>query len=129
MDLQERLADYIDGLETGIDLYNEYNSTENSFSLYSLVGGRTVREFMDGTKEKELNFELQLKIKLNDRDKGYNALALISRKLEELETLESKDGSFKFKKIKVSSDPYFMDAQQDNFIYYRFTFIVDVLTD
>ncbi len=81
MDLQERLADYIDGLETGIELYNEYSSTENSFSLYSRWRAYSPRIY-GRHKRKELNFELQLKIKLNDRDKGYNALALISRKLE-----------------------------------------------
>ncbi len=50
-DLQERLR-YIDGLETGIELYNEQHR-KSSFSLYSLVEWRTVREFADGTKESE----------------------------------------------------------------------------
>lgn len=127
MDLQERLADYIDSLKVGIELYNEFNSEENSISLYSIVGGRTIQEYMDGSKNKDLNFELQVKVRLDDRDLGFNALSKICHKLENLEELESLDDSFQFKHIKVSSDPYFMDAGVDNYIYYRFTFIVNVI--
>ena len=76
--------------------------------------------------DKELNYELQVKVSLNDRNKGLTALNTISKGLEELETLESADGSFKFKKIKVSSDPYLMDVTNDNNIYFRFTFVVSV---
>ena len=126
MDLQERLGDYIESLNTGIPLFNEFNDKGNSVPIYTIAGGRTVVEYMDGAKDKELNYELQVKVNLNDRNKGLTALNKISKGLEELETLESADGSFKFKKIKVSSDPYLMDVTNDNNIYFRFTFIVSV---
>lgn len=129
MDLQERLADYIDSLKVGIELYNEFNSEENSISLYSIVGGRTIQEYMDGSKNKDLNYELQVKVRLDDRDLGFNALSKICNKLENLKELNSLDNSFKFKHIRVSSDPYFMEAGTDNYIYYRFTFTVNLIVE
>lgn len=122
MDLQERLADYLASLNTGLPVFNEYNSDSNSISIYALAGGRTIQEYMDGIKEKSLNYELQVKVKTEDRDEGYNALGLISRSLEELTELNSSNGSFEFNKISISSEQYLTDVSKDNYMYFTFTF-------
>lgn len=122
MDLQERLADYLASLNTGLPVFNEYNSDSNSISIYALAGGRTIQEYMDGIKEKSLNYEIQVKVKTEDRDAGYNALGLISRSLEELTELNSSNGSFEFNKISISSEQYLTDVSQDNYMYFTFTF-------
>lgn len=122
MDLQERLADYLTSLGTGLPVFNEYNSDTNSISIYALAGGRTIQEYMDGVKEKSLNYEIQVKVKTEDRDEGYNALGLISRSLEELTELNSSNGSFEFNKISISSEQYLTDVSKDNYMYFTFTF-------
>lgn len=122
MDLQERLADYLASLNTGLPVFNEYNSDSNSISIYALAGGRTIQEYMDGVKEKSLNYEIQVKVKTEDRDEGYNALGLISRSLEELTELNSLNGSFEFNKISISSEQYLTDVSKDNYMYFTFTF-------
>lgn len=122
MDLQERLADYLASLNTGLPVFNEYNSDSSSISIYALAGGRTIQEYMDGIKEKSLNYEIQVKVKTEDRDEGYNALGLISRSLEELTELNSLNGSFEFNKISISSEQYLTDVSKDNYMYFTFTF-------
>lgn len=122
MDLQERLADYLASLNTGLPVFNEYNSDSNSISIYALAGGRTIQEYMDGVKEKSLNYEIQVKVKTEGRDEGYNALGLISRSLEELTELNSSNGSFEFNKISISSEQYLTDVSKDNYMYFTFTF-------
>ena len=122
MDLQERLADYLANLNTGLPVFNEYNSDSNSISIYALAGGRTIQEYMDGVKEKSLNYEIQVKVKTEDRDEGYSALGLISRSLEELTELPSSNGSYEFNKISISSEQYLTDVSKDNYMYFTFTF-------
>ena len=126
MDFQERLADYIDSLNLGIPLFNDTNDTDASISLYSLPGSNVIRTYYDGTTDKRLNYELQVKAPITDRDKAVSALATISSKLESLERLESSDGSFLFNSITVSSEVYLNDATTDGNIYFRTTFIAEI---
>ena len=126
MDFQERLADYIDSLNLGIPLFNDTNDTDASISLYSLPGGNVIRTYYDGTTDKRLNYELQVKAPITDRDKAVSALTTISSKLESLERLESSDGSFLFNSITVSSEVYLNDATTDGNIYFRTTFIAEI---
>ena len=126
MDFQERLADYIDSLNLGIPLFNDTNDTDASISLYSLPGSNVIRTYYDGTTDKRLNYELQVKAPITDRDKAVSALTTISSKLESLERLESSDGSFLFNSITVSSEVYLNDATTDGNIYFRTTFIAEI---
>ena len=126
MDFQERLADYIDSLNLGIPLFNDTNDTDASISLYSLPGSNVIRTYYDGTTDKRLNYELQVKAPITDRDKTVSALTTIRRKLESLERLESSDGSFLFNSITVSSEVYLNDATTDGNIYFRTTFIAEI---
>lgn len=124
MDFQERLADYIDTLKTGIPLYNDTNIENESFSLYSLPGSTVVKRYMDGIEDKKINYELLLKAKVQNREKAVNVFSKIVEKLQTLTKLNSNDGSFEFQEITFSSETYFDEATTDGFVYFRATFSV-----
>lgn len=122
MDFQDRLGDYIESLNLGIPFYNDINGDKTSLALYTLPGSRIVETFMDESVEKMFNLEIQGKAQLNERTLVYNTLNSLSEALQELEELTSKDKSFEFNRMTVSSEPYFNDAETDGFLFFRLTF-------
>lgn len=120
MDFEDRLADYIDTLDTGLPLYFDVTDNEESLSIAALPGGNTKRVYMNGDKDKLLNYEIQAKVKMNNRDKATKALFLIADKLSELEELPSHDNSYEFENIKVSNEMYSSQIA-DDFRYFIIT--------
>lgn len=125
LDFQEKLADYVDELKLGIPLFYDSNDGSLSLSVYSLPGGKTIESYMDGTKDKQMNYEFQGKAKKeNERSVLNDALLQLAQALENLEPLEikSENNSFEFMNILNSSEPYFDGETTEGFIYFRFTF-------
>lgn len=126
IDFQDRLADLLDeeiiSLSLDIPLFNDNNGTDESLALYSLPGGTVIKAYMDGTKEKQLNYEIQGKSK--DRDKIFNIISIISSILESIEDVPSNNNYYEFQEIAVSSEPYFNDSETDGYLYFRTTFQV-----
>lgn len=126
IDFQDRLADLLDeeinSLSLDIPLFNDNNGTDESLALYSLPGGTVIKAYMDGTKEKQLNYEIQGKSK--DRDKIFNIISIISSILESIENVPSNNNSYEFQEIAVSSEPYFNDSETDGYLYFMTTFQV-----
>lgn len=121
MDLQERIADFIEGLELMLPVYNDNNSESDSLSLYTLPSGGVIQEYMDGTQDKKFPFEIQLKVKQKDRGKGLTALTKISAELEKITSLDSHDDSFEFNKIEINNENYLSEIDE-KYIYFRLTF-------
>lgn len=124
IDFQDRLADLLDeritNLKLDIPLFNDNNGTDESLAIYSLPGGSVIKSYMDETKEKQLNYEIQGKSK--DRDRIFNIISVISEILENIEDVKSANDYYDFQEIKVSSEPYFNDSETDGFLYFRVTF-------
>lgn len=119
IDFEERVADYIDTLDVGFELVYDTNLEVESVSLARLPGGRTIREYYDGIKDKQLNYELTIKAKRTSRPQAISALGKITDKLSQLEELDSENGSYDFQKIEISNEMYFNEATTDGFIYFR----------
>lgn len=98
------------------------NSEESSLSLSRLPGGRIVQMYMDQTIDKELIFEITAKVKRNERLTAINALTKITDELNELDILQSDDGSFDLLDIEVSDELHFSEVTTDGFIYFRLDF-------
>lgn len=98
------------------------NSEESSLSLSRLPGGRIVQMYMDKTIDKELIFEITAKVRRNERVTAINALTKITDELNELDILQSDDGSFDLLDIEVSDELHFSEATTDGFIYFRLDF-------
>lgn len=125
-DFQERLADYIDSLDTGLPLFNDSNSEDVSIALYSLPGGKVNRQYYDGTVDKQLNYEIQAKTTLEQRDNVLNSLNLIGNTLMNLSELNSNNKTFKFDSITISSESYLSEATTEGYVYFRLEFQANI---
>ncbi|EME8124163.1 MULTISPECIES: phage tail terminator protein [Enterococcus] len=111
MDLLERLADSIDSVEgMPMPCVIGFLDGEDTLCIYSLPGSRTIEEYFDGTKEREMLFEVGFNTK--DQEKANHTLWLISNHLDELPSLESSNESFKFISSEISDTPF--ASEQDN---------------
>ncbi|WP_342515492.1 minor capsid protein [Sutcliffiella sp. FSL R7-0096] len=117
MDFIERLKDKVNALpDLPIPLKTGFLGAEESFVVYPLPGSRTVQEYMDGTKDQQLNYEFAMKSKghkiLND------TLWLVQNELELLTELGSHNGSFELEELVVTNKPFI--NQIDNQGWYIF---------
>jgi len=97
-----------------------YLGTDESFVVYPLPGSRTVTEYMDGTKDQQLNFEFAMKSK--QQSKIHTTLWLVQNVLDDLEVLESNDNSFEFDNLIITNKPFINNADDQGF----FTFLLDI---
>ncbi|PAE27913.1 capsid protein [Paenibacillus sp. 7884-2] len=120
MDFLDRLQDKVNSLQLPIILQQGYLGSDESFVVYPLPGGRTVTEYMDGTKDRILNFEFAMKSK---RQSVINpTLWMVQNVLDELEELESKDGSFEFEYLTITNTPFINQIDEQGW----FVFLLDV---
>ena len=122
MDFQERLGDYIDSLGLDIRLVNDSNVDDDSIALLALAGGKTIKTYYNGVSDKVLNYEISGKVKDENRNKVLSALYTLAEKIEDLTVLESNDESFEFNGIEIASEPFFVNATTDGFVYFSFMF-------
>lgn len=117
MDFLESLKNSInkiEGLTSEIKI--GYLAPNTSFCVYPIPGSRIVRQYYDGAKDQQLNYEIAMK---STEQKTINdALWLVSNHLEELSELSSLDGSFDFESIEITNKP-FINALDDkkNYIF------------
>ncbi|MCM3110683.1 minor capsid protein [Lederbergia lenta] len=121
MDFLDRLQDKVNSLP-GLPtiLQQGYLGTGESFVVYPLPGSRTVQEYMDGTKDQQLNFEFAMKSK--QQSKINPTLWLVQNELEKLEELESEDNSFEFEQLIITSKPFINQIDDQGW----FVFLLDV---
>ena len=123
MDLMERLTANVNTIPNlPIRCQMGYLKPTESFCIYPLPGSRVIREYYDGTKDQQLNFEFAMKSA--DQQKINNTLWLVQNHLEALETLTSLDGSFDFDEIIITNKPFI--NQLDDTGYYIFMLDIQV---
>ena len=121
MDFAERLTENINSISNLPEICRMgYLGAEESLVIYPMPGSRTVTEFMDGTKEQQLNFEIAMKSKL--QSKLHNTLWLIQTELEALDSLESQDGSFGFEELSITNKPFINQIDEQGW----FVFLLDI---
>lgn len=121
MDFIERLNESVNTLgDLPIKCKLGYLKPTESLVLYPLAGGKVEQEFYDGVKDQALNYEFAMKLK--DQEAINKTLWLIQSCLEELEELESNDGSFEFRKIEITNKPYINDEDEQGY----YIFLIDV---
>ena len=124
MDFMERLNDQINGIE-GLPISSKlgYLGTDESLVLYPLPGSTPITEYMDGTKDEALNYEISMKSKT--QDKINTTLWLVARTLERAKSIISLDNSFEFQEITVTNMPYVNNADEQG--WYTFNLNVQAI--
>ncbi|AAU85092.1 minor head protein [Bacillus phage BCASJ1c] len=121
MDFIERLTERVNSIPgLPISCKKGYLGTEESFVVYPLPGSRTVSQYMDGTKDRRLNYEFAMKSK--SQRKIDETLWLVQNVLDDLGELESADGSFEFEGIDITNTPFINNADNQGW----FVFLLDV---
>ncbi len=122
LDYEERLLDYLDTLGLSFRVLADANSETESISLVQMPGGRVIREYQDGIKDKRLTYFIQIKAIENRRQAAVAALQIIATKLDDLDELPSQNESYEFGDIVITNEPYYFQAGEDGFIYFRMSF-------
>ncbi|MFL2124066.1 minor capsid protein [Marinilactibacillus psychrotolerans] len=128
MDFIDRVKDSINQIPNlPIQIRKGYLGIDETLVIYGLPGSRVVREYMDGEKELELNYEIAMKSQ--NGQKIENTLWMISDYLDSVKAIQSNDGSFEFNGLAVTSKPYINQADQQNWFVFLLTFTANVTTE
>lgn len=124
MDFIDRIKDKINSIpELPLKIKKGYLSVSESLVIYPLPGGRVDREYYDGIKDVQLNYEIAMKSK--DGSKIEQTLWLISDMLERVEAVASSDDTFEFNNLTITSKPFINDADERGW----FVFLLDFQTN
>lgn len=121
MDFIERLCDKInEPPKPSIPCVMGYLGAGESLVVYPLPGSQITQEYMDGTTDQSLNYEIAMKSKLQSN--LHRTLWNIQNKLEALNELASNDDSFQLDKINITSKPFINEADEQGW----FVFLLEI---
>lgn len=125
MDFIWRLNEYLNTLDLFTDSTVGGMTENDSISLLAMPGGNEI-PFHDGTKDKELNIQINAKSK--NQFNSIEALSKISKKLEDLkrDEIQSNNGTFNFDEIKVSSYVSIVAEDEQGSFIYQVSFIAKI---
>lgn len=128
MDFGERLKEAITGLNQPIPTILGTLTEQESAALTSMPGGQVIRAYMDGEKDKRLNYQYAIKCQAGRSSIANAQLWAVTNYLEGLDELTSKDGSFQFDTINITSQPAQSNADEAGFYYWTVDFSADLTT-
>ncbi|OTO00566.1 hypothetical protein A5804_002078 [Enterococcus faecium] len=127
MDFIDRVKDKINSIsELPIPLRKGYLSGNESLVVYPLPGGQVLKEYYDGIKDEQLNYEIAMKSK--DGSKIEQVLWLISDYLEQIEDIHSLNESFEFSRLTITSKPFINEADEQGWFVFLLDFQVKLTT-
>lgn len=121
MDFMERLCDKINTMpRLPVVCKLGYLGAAESLVLYPLPGGKVVQQFMDGSSDQQLNYEVAMKSK--SQNNINSTLWVIQNELEKLKVLDSQNGSFIFDELIITNKPFINQIDNQGW----FVFLLDV---
>ncbi len=121
MDFLERLTDRVNLIPTlPKNCEMGYLDVGESFVVYPLPGSRVIREYMDGVKEQQLNFEFAMRSQ--SQATINQTLWLVQNELENLDDIPSGNESFEFIDLTITNKPYINQADDKGL----FVFLLDI---
>lgn len=117
MDFIDRLCDAINTIpDLPIKIRKGYLSEKESLGIYPIPGGQVGTRYYDGTKEEQLNYEIQMQSK--EPAEVETALWQISDFIERLDHLDSQTDSFQFNNITIASKPFLGQPQEQEWFVF-----------
>ncbi|MGX9931953.1 minor capsid protein [Virgibacillus salarius] len=121
MDFMQRLNERINSIDQlPIESKMGYLGADESLVLYPLPGSQIVTQYMDGTTDQQLHYEIAMKSKV--QSKIHQSLWAIQTELENLTELESQDNSFEFEELIITNKPFINNADEQGW----FVFLLNV---
>lgn len=120
MDFVERLKDSINTINLPLKMRTGYLSDKETLVVYPSPGSRVVQQYMDGTKDVNLNYQIAMKSK--DGELINNTLWIIQNYLEALMSVNSNDNSFEYNGLVIANKPFISEADEQGW----FVFLLDV---
>lgn len=121
MDFNERLRDRISAIPTiPLPCKLGYLGVAESLVLYPLPGSRVTQEYMDGTTDQQLNYEIAMKSK--SHQKVNDVLWMVQNALERTKSLTSNNGSFDFDELIITNKPFINQIDEQGW----FVFLLNV---
>ncbi|KPJ22133.1 minor capsid protein [Streptococcus phocae] len=110
------LRQFIAGLDLGIKPRLDYLTRVEDLAIYPMPGGKVIEEYMDGTREISLPFEIAIKTK--DQALANNAMWTINSALSHFDLkLPSLNDSYTFTSLDVEK-PFLNDLSDQGFYIY-----------
>lgn len=125
MDFIERIKDSVNSIdELPIKLRSGYLIVSESLVIYSSAGSTAIKEYMDGAKDVNMNYEIAMKSK--DGDKLQQVLWLISEHLDKVKSVISQDDSFTFNKLTITSKPFINQYDEQGWLVFLLDFTANI---
>lgn len=125
MDFIERIKDSVNSIdELPVKIRSGYLGTSESLVIYSLPGSTATKEYMDGAKDVDMNYEIAMKSK--DGDKLQQVLWLISEHLDKVKSVISQDDSFTFNKLTITSKPFINQYDEQGWLVFLLDFTANI---
>lgn len=125
MDFIERIKDSVNSIdELPVKIRSGYLGTSESLVIYSLPGSTATKEYMDGAKDINMNYEIAMKSK--DGDKLQQVLWLISEHLDKIKSVISQDDSFTFNKLNITSKPFINQFDEQGWLVFLLDFTANI---
>lgn len=124
MDFPNQIMKFINELDVPLKMKLGYLDSDESFVLYPLPGGQIIDEFMDGTTDQQLNYEIAMQSKIQSRI--HKTLWEVQNKLETLNELNSTDGSFDFHRLTITNKPFINQIDDQGWFVFLLDFQVEL---
>ncbi len=125
MDFIERIKDSVNSIdELPIKLRSGYLGVSESLVIYSSAGSTAIKEYMDGAKDVNMNYEIAMKSK--DGDKLQQVLWLISEHLDKVKSVISQDDSFTFNNLNITSKPFINEYNEQGWLVFLLDFTANI---
>lgn len=120
MDFPNQLMKFINKLNLPSKMKLGYLDNGESFVIYPMAGSRVIDEFMDGTTDQQLNYEIAMKSQ--SQSKIHEVLWEVQSELELMNDLKSEDKSFDFHKLQITNKPFINQIDEQGW----FVFLLDI---